>query len=132
MNFLLDTHTFIWVIFEPEKLSGKTKSLLLDRESVPYISLISFWEISLKFSLGKMDLQGILPDELPKVAKKDGFEILDLTTDIVASFYKLPKMENKDPFDRMIIWQAIQKDLSLISKDTTFKIYEQYGLKLVW
>lgn len=132
MNFLLDTHVFLWAIFEPEKLPKKLKTAVLNLESTIYISIITFWEISLKFSLGKIDLKGILPDELPKIARRDGFEILDLNIDMVSSFYKLPKLSNKDPFDRMLAWQAINKDYSLVTKDPDFRSFDKYGLKTVW
>ncbi len=132
MNFLLDTHVFLWAIFEPEKLPKKLKTLVLSPEATIYISIITFWEISLKFSLGKLDLKGILPDELPKIARRDSFEILDLNIDMASSFYKLPRLSNKDPFDRMIAWQAISKDYSLMTKDSNFTGYNKYGLKTVW
>ncbi len=132
MNFLLDTHVFLWATFEPEKLPKKLKTTILNPESATHISIITFWEISLKFSLGKIDLKGIFPDELPKIANRDGFEILDLNIDMVSSFYKLPKLSNKDPFDRMLAWQAISKDYTLLTKDADFKSYNNYGLKTVW
>lgn len=132
MNFLLDTHVFLWAIFEPEKLPKKLKTSILNSESASYISIITFWEISLKFALGKINLKGILPDELPQIARRDGFEILDLNIDMVSSFYKLPKLKNKDPFDRMLAWQAISKDYSLLTKDRDFTDYKDHGLKVVW
>lgn len=132
MNFLLDTHTFLWAIFEPEKIPKKLKASILSPESTVYISIISFWEISLKFTLGKINLKGILPDALPKIAKNDGFETLDLNIDMVSSFYKLPKLKTNDPFDRMLAWQAITKDYSLLTKDPDFLSYKKYGLKTVW
>lgn len=132
MNFLLDTHIFLWAIFEPKKLPKKLKTSVLNPESTIYISIITFWEISLKFSLGKIDLKGILPDELPKIARRDGFEILDLNIDMVCSFYKLPKLKNKDPFDRMLAWQAISSDYSLLTQDADFADYKDHGLKIVW
>lgn len=132
MNFILDTYIFLWAIFEPRKISKKLKDCMLDPESTSYISIITFWEISLKYSLGKIDLKGITPDKLPEIARNDGFEILDLDIDAVSSFYKLPKAKNKDPFDRMLAWQAILKDYYLLTKDSDFAIYKDSGLKVVW
>ncbi len=132
MNLLLDTHILLWALFEPEKLPKKLKTSVLNPESTIFISIISFWEISLKFALGKIDLKGTLPDALPEIARNDGFEILDLDIDTVSSFYKLPKLRNKDPFDRMLAWQAICKNHTLLTKDPDFTGYRNFGLKIVW
>ena len=132
MNYLIDTHVFLWAISVPEKLSKKTKNLLLDVDSTKYISLITFWEISLKFSTGKLDLKGDLPGNMLFMAKRVGLEVLDLDIDTVSSFYKLPKLGNKDPFDRMLAWQAINSDCYLITKDKDFDKYRDHGLKTIW
>ncbi|MBF8249552.1 MAG: hypothetical protein HW400_153 [Candidatus Levybacteria bacterium] len=132
MNYLVDTHVFLWAISAPEKLSKKAKSLLLDVDSTKYISLITFWEISLKFSTGKIDLKGGLPENMLFMAKRVGLEVLTLDVDTVSSFYKLPRLRNKDPFDRMLAWQAISKDFNLLTKDQDFADYKDYGLKIVW
>ena len=132
MNYLLDTHIFLWSIFSPEKLSKKAKSILIDPELTKNVSIITFWEISLKFQLKKIDLAGILPDELPKIAEDAKFEILNLNSNTVSSFYKLPKMKNKDPFDRMLAWQAITKGCHLLTQDADFAGYKDHGLKIIW
>jgi len=132
VNYLVDTHVFLWAISAPEKLSKKAKSLLLDVDSTKYISLITFWEISLKFSTGKIDLKGGLPENMLFMAKRVGLEVLTLDVDTVSSFYKLPRLRNKDPFDRMLAWQAISKDFNLLTKDQDFADYKDYGLKIVW
>lgn len=132
MKLLIDTHVFLWIIFAPKKLSGKTKDLLSDPEIAKYISAITFWEISLKYQLGKLKLAGFLPDELPLVAQKIGFEILNLDAETTSAFYQLPKIKDKDPFDRMLAWQAICQDCTLLTKDLSFTGYKNYGLKTIW
>lgn len=131
MNYILDTHIFLWALFEPEKLSKKIESAILDRKSTIYVSAISFWEISLKFALGKIDLRNALPDELPKTAIKDGFEILNLNIDTISSFYKLPRIRNKDPFDRMLAWQTINEGYSLLTQDPDFSDFKDHGLNVL-
>ncbi len=131
MSYLVDTHIFLWSIISPKKISLKISKILNDPEPIKYISVLSFWEISLKFSLGKIDLVGILPDELPEIAKKSNFDIIDLDVKIAASYHKLPKTNNKDPFDRMLAWQAITKDYSLLTKDVDFNSYKNFGLKII-
>lgn len=132
MNYLLDTHIFLWTLFSPNKISKTIRNILLDTEAVKYISHITFWEISLKYSLGKIHLKDVLPDELPSLAKQANFAILNLGIQTVSSFYKLPKLRHKDPFDRMLAWQAISLDYCLLSKDQEFADYKEHGLKMIW
>lgn len=132
MNCLLDTHIFLWILFSPGKISKSIKGILADPEIVKYVSVITFWEISLKFSLGKIEITGFSPDNLPDIAIKAGFKILNLESDIASSFHKLPKIKNKDPFDRMLAWQAINKNFLLLTKDKDFALYKKHGLKIVW
>ena len=96
MNYLVDTHIFLWVMTSPKKISKKIRDILLDPQATKYVSAVTFWETSLKYQLGKIDLIGILPDKLPTIAKDSGFEILNLDADTASSFYKLPKIKNKD------------------------------------
>ncbi len=132
MSYLVDTHVFLWALFTPKKLSTKARKILVDPNLIKYVSSITFWEISLKYQLGKLKLKNIFPDKLPKIAKEDGFEILDIDANTASSFYKLPKFKNKDPFDQMLIWQAIYKDFYLLTKDLLITEYKNYGLKTVW
>jgi PIN domain nuclease of toxin-antitoxin system len=132
MSYLLDTHTFLWVLFDDDKLSDKAKYILSDADNEVYVSLISYWEISLKYSIGKLELRGIRPDELPQKAGEIEVISLDISQEDMASFYKLPRTEHKDPFDRLIIWQAIRRNLVLISKDKKFDDYQDFGLRTLW
>lgn len=133
MKYLLDTHTLIWVLFEPKKLSKQVRTILEDRNNIISISSISFWETSLKFGLGKLVLPKTLPDELPEAVKKMGFSIADLTPDLLASYHRLkPDSNHKDPFDRLLVWQAIREGCCLISKDKKLPGYENQGLQTLW
>ncbi|MFH0925059.1 MAG: type II toxin-antitoxin system VapC family toxin [bacterium] len=131
MKYLLDTHIFLWVLFDDNKLSEKVKEVIINFNNEIYVSIITYWEISLKYSIGKLKLVGITPDALPKQAQKISIETLNLSDDIVATFYRLPKIIHKDPFDRMITWQAINKNITLISKDKEIKDYKKFGLKIL-
>lgn len=131
MNYLIDTQIFLWTLFASRKISPGIKNILLESEIVKYISIVTFWEISIKFSLDKLDLRGVVPDDLPSIAKKAEFDILDIDVDLVSSYYKLPKSEHKDPFDRMLAWQAIKKDCILLTADRSFAEYKEYGLKII-
>ena len=132
MEYLLDTHSFLWAVFEPKKLSESARTFIAQRENHVVVSSITFWEISLKSALGKLKLVDCLPDELPEVASQMGLELIQLEAEVAASFYRLPRQLHKDPFDRMIIWLAIQKQFILISKDKAFRTYAGYGLQTAW
>ena len=95
MRLLLDTHTFLWSLFDDKKLADTVHTLIADRENEICVSVIKFWEISLKYALGKLELKGVLPDELPEYAQQTGFEILPLAVEDVATFYKLPTTKHK-------------------------------------
>jgi PIN domain nuclease of toxin-antitoxin system len=90
-------------------------------------------EISIKYQMGKLDLKQHNPETI-----RNGFvqyydcQFLDLTIEETTSFFKLEKNYHKDPFDRMLIWQALQKDLALISDGEKTKLYEDEGLKVIW
>ena len=131
MSYLVDTHIFLWSVISPKKIIAKISKILNDPEPTKFISVFSFWEISLKFSLNNIDMVGILPDELPDIAKKANFDIIDLDIETASSYYKLPKTTNKDPFDRMLAWQAINHNYALLTQDKSFADYKNYGLKII-
>jgi len=132
MNYLLDTHALIWALFDPEKLSPLVRDTIVSQENDIAVSVVSFWEISLKFAIGKLELYGVKPEELPDYAEQMDIEIIPIHSSEAASFYKLPRIEHKDPFDRMIVWQAIQRKIGLISKDHYLNEYQRFGLKTFW
>lgn len=132
MKYLLDTHALLWVLFEDERLSWKASAAIKSLENEVYVSVVSYWEISLKYALGKLELKGITPEELPEKVKEVGIELLGISEREASTFYKLPRRKHKDPFDRLIIWQAINRDITLISKDTALKEYQEFGLEILW
>ncbi len=132
MNYLLDSHTFLWALLEQKKLSPKVLDVLQDIKHKVFISSVSFWEISLKFRLGKLNLAGVSPEELPALAQESGFDFLPLSPSEAAEYHLLEAEWHRDPFDRMLIYQAITHNLILLSKDTTIRQYCSSGLKLLW
>lgn len=131
MKYLIDTHIFLWSLFSPERISLQSAKIIRESSNRIFVSTITFWEIALKFSLSKLELEGITPDALPEIANKMRFELLNLSAEDAASFYHLPRITHKDPFDRMLIWQAIREKLVLISKDNKIAAYVDYGLKFL-
>lgn len=133
MIFLLDTHVFIWSILESNKLSEKAKKIIYDKTNEICISTISFWEISLKTSIKKFSFENISISDFPKYARDMAFTIIDIRENEAISYHELPlKKNHKDPFDRMLIWQSIVKNMSIISKDSLFEQYKEDGLKIIW
>lgn len=131
MSYLLDTHTILWCLFSQPKLSLTHSELINNSNEQKFLSVISVWEISLKFSTGKLDLYGHSPEGIVEECVAIGFEVLPQKPDDYASFHRLPKvLKHKDPFDRMLIWQAIQNDLVLLSRDSQLPKYNIHGLKL--
>lgn len=132
MNYLLDTHAMLWTLQSPDKLSSAVREAMKLPTNTFWVSVISYWEISLKFSLEKLDLKKLSPIDLLEGARQSGFQDLNLDCNLVASYFQLPKLPHNDPFDRLIIWQAIQNKYILISKDKSFSKYKKFGLSLLW
>ena len=133
MNYLLDTHAFIWAALETNKLSKNVRNVILNRSNDIFVSTISFWEISLKTRINKFSFENINIMDFPQYAKDMDFAILDMKEYEAITFHELPLKDNhKDPFDRMLIWQAITKDMTMISKDGLFEQYKENGLKIIW
>ncbi len=131
MKYLLDTHMFLWSLFSPGKISAKANKIISDPGNEIFVSILSFWEISLKYNIGKLELYNVKPDDLPGFAEESGFLIFPIDVNDVSTFYKLPRDIHKDPFDRMLIWQALRNNITLISADLRFKEYEKSGLKIL-
>jgi len=133
MTCLLDTHTFIWSTLQTNNLSKKSREIISDRNNEIYVSTVSFWEISLKTKLNKFSFVNININDFPKYAKNMGFTIIGMEENEAITIHELPlKKNHKDPFDRMLIWQAITKNITMISKDESFEQYKKDGLKLIW
>lgn len=133
MKYLLDSHVILWLAYEDHKLSEVAKEILLDPKNEIFLSAVSFWEISLKFQSGKLDLKGHNP-ELLKAGFEQyfDFEELDLNMEDALTIYKLDASIHKDPFDRMLIWQALIHGLTFITADENIKLYREIGLKVLW
>ncbi|MBK8506853.1 MAG: type II toxin-antitoxin system VapC family toxin [Saprospiraceae bacterium] len=131
-QYLIDTHTLIWTLLDSKLLSKKAIEVLSNPENKIFVSVISLWEISLKYALGKLQLRGGTPQDLLSGIYNLNIDILNLDPQIIATFYQLPLTFHKDPFDRLIVWQAINHALPLISKDVKLKDYGKDGLVIIW
>lgn len=130
MNILIDTHYLLWSFLDTKKISKRLNKLLLSEENDVVYSQASLWEIAIQYNLGKLILKGITPEEFYQEVKGSYFRCKVLDNDELITFYRLP-IEHKDPFDRMLIWQAIRSDYYFLSVDTEVDRYKKYGLKVL-
>jgi PIN domain nuclease of toxin-antitoxin system len=131
MNYLIDTHYLLWSLIDPSQIQKYAREILTDSQTIKYVSKISFWEIALKYSIGKLKLEGTSPEEILSTSLESGFKIHDISEDDIVTSYLLPFVENhRDPFDRLLVWQCIRNDILFVSSDIRLKAYEQYGLKM--
>ena len=124
MKLLLDTHILLWWLDANPQLSEEAVRLIREPENTIFVSAVSLWEIWLKQSLGKLRLPANFLERLAA----ESFESLPLTAPQTARVGNL-EWVHRDPFDRMLIAQALAEDHTLVSRDGAFA---QYGVKVVW
>ena len=132
MSHLLDTHAFVWAAFEPRRLGPEAVRLLEDKSNKVFVSSVGLWEIALKYALGKLVLKNCKPDDLLRETHRLDLEILELSGADAATSHRLPRLSHRDPFDRMIVWQAIRQNFTLVTKDRGLEAYQSLGLKMIW
>ena len=131
MNVLIDTQILLYILFDKKKLSKKEKEIVLNEENQIFCSSVSFFEIALKYSIGKLILKNVTPEKIPSLMIKSGYIVEEVSSECMASFYKLPKEYHKDPFDRLIIWESINKGFFLLTRDRKIKMYSTHGLRVL-
>jgi PIN domain nuclease of toxin-antitoxin system len=127
MRALLDTSVLLWWLGEPSRIGTKLLDSLKEPESVVLFSQISLLEIQIKIGIGKLTL-GFPIEQIPELAEKSGLTPLPLRN---AAIFTLPKLPNlhRDPFDRLLICEAIQEGVPLITPDETIR---RYPVRVVW
>jgi PIN domain nuclease of toxin-antitoxin system len=114
MNHLLDTHTIIWFINGDLELSKKARDLIEKDSGVNFVSIASLWEIAIKVSLGKLELNGAF-SEIKIQLDQNGFQLLPITWEDTLLIASLP-FHHRDPFDRILIAQSLSNNLGIITK----------------
>ncbi|WP_059000427.1 type II toxin-antitoxin system VapC family toxin [Leptolyngbya sp. NIES-2104] len=127
MNLLLDTHTFLWYLQNDRNLSRTVAEILESTENTLHVSIVSLWEIAIKLGLGKLDLQSSF-DDLRNSLDEFQIEILPIQFEDIQQYLNLP-LHHRDPFDRMLIAQAVKHSLVLVSRDT---ILDAYPIQRLW
>lgn len=128
MNLLLDTHVFLWLNQQPEKLSENVLALCEDSKNTLYLSHVSPWEIQIKSKLGKLNLQSPLQEMIETQQRDNDLKLLPIT---LQHIYTLADLENyhQDPFDRLLIAQATVESMPLITVDSKIMRYPIVTIK---
>lgn len=119
MRLLLDTHAFLWFVLGDGRLSVKAKTAIEDPTNEKFLSPASYWEIAIKISLGKYTMSSPYVEFMAKGIGGNGFSIFPIEPKHTAVLSTLP-FHHRDPFDRLIIAQAMVEDTTVISNDTVF------------
>ena len=128
MKVLLDTCTFLWIISDDKALSPVSREVFSDPSHEIVLSAISVWEILVKYSLGKILLPTPVDQFIPQQRERHGISTLALEEAATGHLPKLPAL-HKDPFDRMLICQAIQHELTILTPDP---LITQYAVRTTW
>ena len=128
MKVLLDTHAFLWSITGDDRLSKTAEKTFLNPDNNLYFSVASFWEICIKLSLGKLSLKRGWFKTIQEEMRINAVQWLPVEMQHCVQLTKLP-FHHRDPFDRMLIAQALAEDLQLLSRDGRLSAYE---IQLIW
>lgn len=125
--YLLDTNALLYFLYDSTKLSNKASDIIYRDNEKIHVSIASFWEIAIKSSIGKLVIKSSI-SKIAETCEKEQFEILSIKPLHLDNIRQLPKIHG-DPFDRLIISQAMTENLVIITKDGTIP---QYDIKTIW
>jgi PIN domain nuclease of toxin-antitoxin system len=127
MKLLVDTHPFLWFLAGDEQLSARARGAMEDVDTQWWLSAASVWEMSIKCSLGRLTLPAPV-DEYVGRKLHQGLRVLAIDWTHAAAVQRLP-FHHRDPFDRLIVGQALYEGLAVVTRDTVFG---KYGVPIVW
>lgn len=125
--YLLDTNALLFFLYDNEKLSKKASEIIYYGDEKISVSIVSMWEIAIKSSIGKLEIKSSI-SKIVKTCEKERLEILSIKPIHLDGIRKLPLIHG-DPFDRLIISQALMENFIIITKD---RIIPQYDVKVLW
>lgn len=128
MKLLLDTHAFLWFVLGDDRCSVPARNLIEDESNEKWLSPASYWELAIKISLGKYRLPGPFREFINQSVHDNGFLILPIEPDHAATLTNLP-FHHRDPFDRLIVAQAMTEDMPILSAD---KALDAYAITRQW
>jgi PIN domain nuclease of toxin-antitoxin system len=127
MTYLVDTHTFLWVLNAPEVLPPRVQSLVFDRSAILLVSIATPWEMAIKVKCGKLDAADIL-DDFEAAMMRGRITVLETAVRHAILSGRLP-MHHRDPFDRLLAAQALDLRIPIVSRD---RVFDLYGVKRIW
>jgi PIN domain nuclease of toxin-antitoxin system len=127
-RYLLDTHTYLWYVTGNSKLSAKASAELANSNNDLFLSVVSAWEIVIKVSIGKLNFPMPFKANLTTQLTTYNIQLLDLKLEHLTEALNLP-LHHREPFDRVLIAQAIVENLDFITVDSQFK---PYPINIVW
>jgi PIN domain nuclease of toxin-antitoxin system len=122
MRLLLDSHVFFWATDRPREIPPDTSRMVVDAENDVFVSAASIWELSIKHRLGKLTLTRPWDEWIEIALREGGFQTIDVTAEHGAAAGQLP-MHHRDPFDRMLVAQALLEDLTIVTRDRIIPLY---------
>ncbi|MGQ0593390.1 MAG: type II toxin-antitoxin system VapC family toxin [Gammaproteobacteria bacterium] len=128
MNLLLDTHTLLWFLREPELLPGRVTEAIEWAGKQAFVSMATLWEIAIKVSINKLSLPGEFEDLFPSSVEASGLSLLSIEPRHLVAVRRLV-FHHRDPFDRLLIAQAQVESLTLVALDPHFAAY---GVPVMW
>jgi PIN domain nuclease of toxin-antitoxin system len=128
LKALLDTHTLLWLVDNPEQLPAKVTDICEDGNNALYISIASFWELAIKMSLGKIELEANALARLKTWCDENAVQLLPISLSHCQQLQTLP-FHHRDPFDRLLIAQALCEQFTLLSADGHFA---DYSVDVIW
>jgi PIN domain nuclease of toxin-antitoxin system len=128
MRFLLDTHTFIWFVTDSLRLSIKAKKLIEDDYNEKILSVVSIWEMAIKHSVGKLSFDIPFPQFIEREMRLNSMDLLPIEVSHINIVSTLP-LHHRDPFDRLLIAQALFENMPILSVDIAF---DAYAIQRIW
>ena len=128
MKLLLDTHVFLWLISDDPRLRSSVRQTISDSSNAVYLSVVSIWEAAVKHAIRRLPLPSPLGVYLPAQRQRHKIQNLDLDEQSVAMLDSLPAV-HRDPFDRMLICQALDRGMTIMTSDRVFESYQVPLLK---
>jgi len=127
MDMLLDTHAVLWFFQDDKRLSKTAIDVIYNLENMIYVSIASIWEVAIKLSTGKLKFTGGIENFIEAIYRNE-FELLDISQVHIRAITKLPFI-HRDPFDRMLVAQAMVENMTIITVDENIL---KYDVDLIW
>ena len=128
MKVLIDTHALLWMLGDSGNLFHRAQSVLANRDNSLFFSIAGYWEIGIKTSIGKLKLSSDWQETIPRAMTRNGVKWLEITPDHVHAVSTLQWI-HRDPFDRIMIAQAMRNDLKIVTADPAF---HDYSVTVIW